>query len=437
MSAYEELQKNIQEGQAVLGVVGLGFVGLPLAVAKAQAGYTVIGFDVDQEKVNAINAGVCYIDDVPAQELAEQVAAGRLSATSDFSLVRRLDAVSICVPTPIDRHKQPDLTYVIQAVTSIAENGPERLLVILSSTTFPGTTEEIVRPILESHGLVIGKNGFLAYSPERIDPGNRQYQIKKIPRVVGGVTPQCTNLASLLYGRVLQDKLFEVERPAIAEMAKIVENTFRLVNIGLMNELAVLCHRMRLDIWKVIEAASTKPYGFLPFYPGPGIGGHCIPVDPYYLVWKAKEYRYTTHLIEKAGEINESMPSFVVLRIASILNDFGKSLNGSRVLVIGIAYKKNVADLRESPVLEILELLQQYGVVWSYHDPHIPRFQRFGRQVDSVALTPEIIAGQDLIVIATDHDAIDYQLVAEHAYAIYDTRNVMAGIKTKGMYCKL
>ncbi len=437
MPAYEQLLDKIDKHQAVLGVIGLGYVGLPLAVTKAQAGYRVIGFDVDTDKVASLRQGRSYISDVSSEELGEQRGNGRLEVTSDFSRLAEVDAVSICVPTPIDGHKQPVMDYLLAASESIRMHMKQQGLVILSSTTYPGTTEEVVKPILEQSGERIGERLFLAYSPERIDPGNRSYQIKGIPRVVGGMTPQCTELAAKLYERVLREKLFQVDGPAVAEMAKIVENTFRLVNIGLMNELAVLCHRMNLDIWKVIEAASTKPYGFLPFYPGPGIGGHCIPVDPYYLTWKAKEYHYTTALIEKAAAINESMPEYVVFRMTMILNELGKPMKGSKVLLVGAAYKKNVSDLRESPVLEIIQWLDQYGVEWQFHDPHVTQIRRGNEVKNSVPLQEKSLSHYDLVVITTDHDQLDYDLLADQASALFDTRNCMDHRISKGHYYKL
>lgn len=435
--AYKHLLEKIENHQAVLGVIGLGYVGLPLAVTKAQAGYRVIGFDVDADKVEALRQGRSYISDVSSEEVREQQRNNRLEMTTDFARLAEVDAVSICVPTPIDEHKQPVMAYLLAATRSIRDHMPQQALVILSSTTYPGTTEEVVKPILEQAGQRIGERLFLAYSPERIDPGNRHYQIKGIPRVVGGMTPQCTELAAKLYERVLKEKLFQVDGPAVAEMAKIVENTFRLVNIGLMNELAVLCHRMKLDIWKVIEAASTKPYGFLPFYPGPGIGGHCIPVDPYYLTWKAKEYHYTTELIEKAAAINESMPEYVVFRMTMILNELGKPMKGSKILLIGAAYKKNVSDLRESPVLGIIQWLDKYGVEWHFHDPHVAAIHSGNEVKQSVPLLEQTVPQYDLVVVTTDHDQVDYDLLASKASALFDTRNRMDHRTCKGHYYKL
>ncbi|WP_128893691.1 nucleotide sugar dehydrogenase [Longirhabdus pacifica] len=435
MRSYENILKKIEDYSATLGVIGLGYVGLPLAVAKAQAGYRVVGFDVDTERVNCLQAGSSYIRDISSDDIKDQVVHGRLSATNDFSIMKRLDAISICVPTPIDKYRQPDLTYLNAAIKEIVIHLPSTMLIIINSTTFPGTTEEVVKPIIEKKVGAIGEDVFLAYSPERIDPGNRQFQIKGIPRIVGGVTKQCTTLSARLYEKVLKEKLYRVDSTGIAEMSKIVENTFRLVNIGLINELAVLCHKMNLDIWKVIEAASTKPYGYMPFYPGPGIGGHCIPVDPHYLVWKAKEYNYNTQLVEIAAQVNESMPSFVVFRMTMMLNEMKKTMKDSNICIIGAAYKKNVSDLRESPVMKIFELLELYEVNWSYHDPHIASIDLFEK--NSVALEPNIMAQQDLVVIATDHDCIDYQCIADHANVIFDTRSKMSTMKCQGTYVKL
>lgn len=437
MDRYDQLMQKIEDKTAVLGVIGLGYVGLPLAVAKAQAGYEVIGFDVDVQKINEINKGHSYISDIDNEEVKEQIKEKRLKATNDFSKLSKVDAVSICVPTPIDQYKQPDLSFLVSAVEQLSAHLHQPKLIILSSTTYPGTTKEVVQPMLERAGATMNEDVFLAYSPERIDPGNRHFQIKGIPRIVGGISEQSTLLAARLYEHVLKESLFKVDSTEVAEMAKIVENTFRLVNIGLMNELAVLCHQMKLDIWKVIEAASTKPYGFLPFYPGPGIGGHCIPVDPHYLIWKAKEFHSSTQLIEKAAQINQTMPEYVVFRISMILNELKKPMKHSKILLVGAAYKKNVADLRESPVLEIMELLDHYEADWSYHDPHIPEITMRAAKKQSTELNQLAISSFDLVVITTDHDKVDYQQLADHASVIFDTRNKMRDYNCKGTYHKL
>ncbi|MDI3508699.1 MAG: UDP-N-acetyl-D-glucosamine dehydrogenase, partial [Clostridiales bacterium] len=353
------LKQKIENKTAQIGVIGLGYVGLPLAVEKAKAGYTVIGFDVQQKKVDMVNAGINYIGDVVDQELTDLVMSGRLSATADYGRIKELDAVTICVPTPLDKYQQPDVSYVVNSVTSVAQNLHPGMLVILESTTYPGTTEEVVKPILEDTGLKCGKDFFLAFSPERVDPGNKEYHTKNTPKVVGGVTPECTEVAASLYRHVLEGEVFTVSSPAVAEMEKILENTFRNINIALANEMSILCRRMGIDVWEVIDAAKTKPYGFMAFYPGPGLGGHCIPIDPFYLTWKARGYDYHTRLIETAGEINNYMPEFVVERISEILNKDRKPLNGSKVLLLGAAYKKDIDDLRESPVLKIIEHLEK------------------------------------------------------------------------------
>ncbi|HDK26750.1 MAG TPA: nucleotide sugar dehydrogenase, partial [Candidatus Atribacteria bacterium] len=366
-SFKKKLLAKIKNKTAVLGVVGLGYVGLPLAVEKAKAGYKTIGFDMQEKKVHWVNEGRNYIGDIVDSDLREVVNKGLLHATCDFSFVKNVDAICICVPTPLDIYQQPDLSYVKKSTENIGKYLHPGMLVVLESTTYPGTTEEIVKPILEKKsGLKCGKDFFLAFSPERVDPGNLQYKIKNTPKVVGGVTSDCTEVAALLYRHILQGKVHIVSSPKVAEMEKIYENIFRHINIALANEMAILCHKMGINFWEVIEAAKTKPYGFMPFYPGPGIGGHCIPLDPFYLTWKAREYNYHTRLIELAGEINKYMPEYVVERIVKILSKkFNKSLNGAKVLLLGVAYKKDIDDLRESPALEVIKKLEQEGAIVS------------------------------------------------------------------------
>jgi UDP-N-acetyl-D-glucosamine dehydrogenase len=434
----DELLRKIEEKRALIGVVGLGYVGLPLAVEKAKAGYPVIGFDIQQKRVDMVNQGVNYIGDVVDEDLKELVQQGRLRATSDYSHIREVDAVAICVPTPLDKYQQPNISYVKGSTREIAKYLHPGMLVVLESTTYPGTTEEVVRPILEETGLKVGRDFHLAYSPERVDPGNKEYNTKNTPKVVGGVTPACTRVAAMLYRQVLEGEVFEVSSPAVAEMEKILENTFRNINIALANEMAILCHKMGIDIWEVIEAAKTKPYGFMAFYPGPGLGGHCIPIDPFYLTWKAREYKYHTRLIELAGEINNYMPEFVIERLMKILNRHGKPLNGSRVLLLGVAYKRDIDDMRESPVLEIIRLLEEYGANVKVSDPHIPSFRVGDRDYHSEPLTPELIERADAVVITTDHSAFDYRMIADRARVIFDTRNAMRGIgDIRGDYEKL
>lgn len=432
------LFEKIQNRTAVIGVVGLGYVGLPLAVEKAKAGYHVIGFDVQQKRVDMVNKGINYIGDVVDDELKELIDTGKMVASTDYSRIRDVDAVAICVPTPLDEYQQPNTSYVEGSARSISQYIHPDMLIVLESTTYPGTTEEIVKPILESSGLKVGQEIFLAYSPERVDPGNKVFNTKNTPKVVGGVTAKCTELAAELYRSVLEGEVHEVSSPAIAEMEKILENTFRNINIGLANEMAILCHKMGIDVWEVIDAAKTKPYGFMAFYPGPGLGGHCIPIDPFYLTWKAREYDYHTRLIETAGEINNSMPDFVLSRIMQILNRHRKALHGAKVIVLGVAYKKDIDDMRESPVLPILQQLEANHADVTVVDPHVASFRLDDREIETVPLTKELLQNADLVLITTDHTAFDYQLIADHAPVIFDTRNALKGVASiKGDYEKL
>ncbi|HJV16330.1 MAG TPA: nucleotide sugar dehydrogenase [Bacillales bacterium] len=424
-SVARELFNKIDSKNATIGVVGLGYVGLPLAVEKAKAGFKVIGFDVQQSRVDLVNNGVNYIGDVVDEELTEITKSKQFIATTDYSLIKEVDAVAICVPTPLDLYQQPDTSYVENSGAEIAKYMHDGMLVVLESTTYPGTTEEVLKPILEKSGLKVGENFFLAYSPERVDPGNKHYNTKNTPKVVGGITPACTEIASLLYKSVLEGDVHQVSSPAVAEMEKILENTFRHINIALANEMAVLCDRMGINVWEVIDAAATKPYGFMPFYPGPGLGGHCIPIDPFYLTWKAREYNYHTKLIELAGEINNAMPEFVIERSMKILNTDKKAINGSKVVVLGVAYKKDIDDVRESPSLEIMELLTKAGADWVAVDPYVSKFKLDGDIVHPVPLTQELIENADLVIIATDHSDFDYEMIARSAKSIFDTRNAM------------
>ena len=424
----KQLMNKINNKTAVLGVVGLGYVGLPLAVEKAKAGYKTIGFDMQKKKVHWVNEGRNYIGDIIDSDLREVVDGDLLHATCDFSFVKNVDAICICVPTPLDIYQQPDLSYVKNSTENIGKYLHPGMLVVLESTTYPGTTEEIVKPILEKRsGLKCGKDFFLAFSPERIDPGNPWYKMRNTPKVVGGVTPDCTEVASYLYRSIIQGKVHTVSSPKVAEMEKIYENVFRYTNIALANEMSILCHKMRIDFWEVIEAAKTKPYGFMPFYPGPGIGGHCIPLDPFYLTWKAREYNYHTRLIELAGEINKYMPEYVVERTAKILSQrFRKSLNGAKILILGVAYKKDVNDLRESPALEIIKKLEEAKAIISYYDPYISEFISNGKEYKSLReLTAKEISGKDIIIITTAHSAVDYKMVVKNAKAVFDTRNAI------------
>ncbi|MBE6064762.1 nucleotide sugar dehydrogenase [Clostridium cochlearium] len=424
----DELIKKLENKTAKLGVVGLGYVGLPLAVEKAKAGYEVIGFDVQEQKVEMVNKGHNYIGDVVNSDLEDIVNNGKLKATTDFSFVGEVDVVAICVPTPLDLYKQPDLSYVENSTKSVAKYLKKGMLVVLESTTYPGTTEEVLKPILESTGLKCGEDFFLAFSPERVDPGNKQFKTKNTPKVVGGCTEECTEVAATLYKNVLEGEVFTVSSPAIAEMEKIFENTFRNINIALANEIAILCNKMNIDVWEVIDAAKTKPYGFMAFYPGPGLGGHCIPLDPFYLEWKAKEYDFHTSLIQTSGRINDYMPEFVLENVMKLLNGKKKSLNGSKVLLMGVAYKNDIDDMRESPALKVIEQLESHGAEIVYHDAYIPEFQHKGKTYHSVDWK-EVVSDSDIVVITTAHSDVDYQALADKADLIYDTRNATKDVK--------
>jgi len=424
----QELLNRINNKTAILGVIGLGYIGLPLAVEKAKSGYKTIGFDIQEKKVHWINKGQNYIKDIIDSDLKEVVDKGLLRATTDFSFVKDVDTICICVPTPLDIHQQPDLSYIRSSTENIAKYLRRGILIVLESTTYPGTTEEVIKPILEKvSGLKCGKDFFLAFSPERIDPGNPWYKVRNTPKVIGGVTPDCTEVAVSLYKMIIKGKIYPVSSPKVAEMEKIYENVFRYTNIALANEMSILCHKMDIDFWEVIEAAKTKPYGFMPFYPGPGIGGHCIPLDPFYLTWKAREYNYHTRLIELAGEINKYMPEYVVERTANILSrKFKKSLNGAKILLLGVAYKKDIIDLRESPALEVIKKLEEEGAIISYYDPYVPKFINRTKEYKSlIELNPKEIKDKDIIIVTTDHSKIDYDMVVKNAKAIFDTRNAI------------
>lgn len=424
----EKLILKLKNKTAKLGVVGLGYVGLPLAVEKAKAGYEVIGFDVQDKKVEMVNRGENYIGDVVTDDLKSLVESGKLKATTDFSFIGEVDTVCIAVPTPLDVYKQPDLSYVIKSTRDVSNFLRKGMLVVLESTTYPGTTEEVIKPILEESGLKCGEDFFLAFSPERVDPGNKLYNTKNTPKVVGGCTPECTEVAGMLYRSVLEGDIMEVSSPAVAEMEKILENTFRNINIALANEMAILCNRMGIDVWEVIDAAKTKPYGFMPFYPGPGIGGHCIPLDPFYLEWKAREYDYHTTLIETSGIINDSMPNFVIENVMKLLNSHKKALNGAKVLVLGVAYKKDIDDIRESPTLKVLDLLEKNGAEIIVNDPYIPSFKH--KNVEYVSVDWEkVIDDTDIVLITTDHSCYDYEIIVEKAKLLYDTRNATKNVR--------
>jgi len=426
------LKQKIIDKTATLGVIGLGYVGLPLAVEKAKAGFKTIGFDVQQSRVKMVNDGNNYIGDVVNEDLKAIVESNLLKATADFSEMAHADCVCICVPTPLDEHQQPDISYVEASAKSIVPYMHKDMLIVLESTTYPGTTEELLKPILETSGLICGEDFFLAFSPERVDPGNLIYKTKNTPKVVGGITPKCTDIAATLYETVLEAPIHRVSSPAISEMEKILENTYRNVNIGLVNELAILCNKMQINFWEVIDAAKSKPYGFQAFYPGPGLGGHCIPLDPYYLSWKAREYGFHTSMIEASMMINDRMPEYCVERAAKILNRFKKAINGARVLVLGVAYKQNIKDFRESPAIAVIDELEKMGAEVIYFDPFVPEYRENDKlRKGEPELTAELIKSADLVMITTSHTNVDYDFVVQHAKVIFDTKNATKDVANK------
>jgi UDP-N-acetyl-D-glucosamine dehydrogenase len=419
-----ELQDKIRQRTAHAGVLGLGYVGLPLALEMAHAGFQVTGIDLVKEKVDSINAGISYIPDVPGDVLSKAVSANRMRATQSLAAAEKLDTLNICVPTPLRKNKDPDLSYVIAAVEAIRNHIRPGQLIILESTTYPGTTREIVLPVLEDTGLKVGRDFFLAYSPERVDPGNQKYTTRNIPKVIGGATPRCTKMAALFYEQFVE-RVIPVSSTDCAEMVKLLENTFRSVNIALANEMALTCHSLGIDVWEVIEAAKSKPFGFLPFYPGPGLGGHCIPVDPYYLTWKAKMNGAEPRLIELAAMINNHMPEFAVRGIGDALNDRRKCLKGAKILGVGVAYKRDTNDVRESPAVSILEALKEKGASICYADPYVPSITIKGQTLKAVPLSAELLQSMDCVAILTDHAAFDYALIGQSAPLIFDTRNAL------------
>lgn len=424
------LKERIQNKTATLGVCGLGYVGLPLAVEKAKAGFKVVGFDVQKAKVDMVNSGHNYIGDVVNEDLASIVASGNLRATTDFASVASCDCVCIAVPTPLGKHQEPDVSYVKASTESIAPYLHKDMLVVLESNTYPGTTEELLKPILENaSGLKCGEDFYLAFSPERVDPGNLIYKTKNTPKVVGGCTPKCTDIAATMYEAVLEAPVHRVSSPAIAEMEKILENTYRNINIGLVNEFSRLCNKMGISVWEVIDAAKSKPYGFQAFYPGPGLGGHCIPIDPCYLAWKAREYGFHTTMIENSMIINDSQPNYCVDRAMRILNNHKKAVNGAKILVLGVAYKNDIDDYRESPAIRVVEKLLEVGANVTYYDPWIASFKKGDlKMTGEKALTSELVENVDLVMITVAHSNVDYELVQKHAKAIFDTKNVMRNI---------
>jgi len=431
----DDLLARLKRKDFTAAVIGLGYVGLPLAVEYAGAGIRVIGIDSDGAKIRAIRSGNSYVDDVPSESIRGAVENGLLRGTSDYSALAEADTVNICVPTPLRKTKDPDLSYVVNAAEQVAKYIHRDMLIVLESTTYPGTTDELLVPMFEERGFTVGKDIFLAFSPERVDPGNPQYSTKNIPKVVGGATPQCTKMAAALYTGVME-RVHPVSNATVAEMVKLLENTFRSVNIGLVNEIALMCNRMGIDVWEVIDAAKTKPFGFMPFYPGPGIGGHCIPLDPFYLSWKAKQFGFEARFIELAGVINGQMPHFVVGKIIDALNRFKKSVNGSKVLILGVAYKKDISDVRESPAIDILQLLSKKGAKLSYCDPHVPVLDEHGMRMKAEPFSAATLKKADCVVVVTDHSGFDYRLVARESKVIVDARNALKG-KNGGKIIKL
>lgn len=429
----QRLLKKIEDKEMIVGVVGLGYVGLPLAVEKAKAGFRTIGFDIQKAKVDMVNAGKNYIGDVVDDELEVLVKKEQLSATCDFSFVKDIDCIAICVPTPLDRHQQPDISYIKKSSEEIAKYLTKETIVVLESTTYPGTTEEVVQSILEKgSGLKCGTDFYLGFSPERVDPGNLIYKTKNTPKVVGGVGKDATEVIAAMYRTVLDGDVFEVSSPAVAEMEKILENTYRNVNIGLINELTMLCNEMGISMWEVIEAAKTKPYGFQAFYPGPGLGGHCIPLDPYYLSWKAREYGFHTSMIESSMMINDKMPEYCTERLMKILNHFKKSMNGSKILVLGVAYKQDIDDYRESPAIKVIEELKKNQAEVDFYDPWIKSYRYRGQAYSGIdRINEKIINSYDLVMITTAHTNVDYEMIQKSAKFIFDTKNVMRNIKNR------
>lgn len=433
MPIKDVLLKKIADKEIVVGVVGLGYVGLPLAVEKAKAGYKTIGFDVQPQKVQMVNEGHNYIGDVVNEDLEAIVKSGMLSATADFSFIKDVDFIAICVPTPLDSHQQPDISYVRDSSIEVAKHLKKGTMVVLESTTYPGTTEELLKPILENgSGLKCGEDFYLGFSPERVDPGNLVYKTKNTPKVVGAIGKDAVQVISAMYRAVLEGDVKEVSSPAVAEMEKILENTYRNVNIGLVNELAILCNKMGINIWEVVDAAKTKPYGFQAFYPGPGLGGHCIPLDPYYLSWKAREYGFHTSMIESSMMINDRMPEYCVERAGKILNRHKKPLNGSNVLVLGVAYKQDIEDYRESPAVAVIDEFEKMGASINFYDPFVAEYKHNGKIYKGLSsISPEVIAKYDLVTITTAHSNVDYDMVANAGVPVFDCKNVTKPVKNK------
>lgn len=424
MSIAQDLIAKAERRQILFGIVGLGYVGLPLAVELARAGYRVLGFDVNPNVVEGLNEGRSHVKDVTGAQLQQAMECGRFSSTTDMTRLSEPDAISICVPTPLSKFKDPDISFIVAATEAVKKRLRRGQAIVLESTTYPGTTREIMLPALESTGLKVGQDFFLAFSPERVDPGNQNYGTRNTPKVVGGITADCQAVAVALYQPAI-DTLVPVSTTEAAELVKLLENTFRSVNIGLVNEMAIVCDKLGVNVWEVIEAAATKPFGFMKFLPGPGLGGHCIPIDPQYLAWKMRGLNYKTRFIDLAGELNTEMPMFWVRKLSEALNGQGKAVQGASVLVLGVAYKRNIEDIRESPALDIIRLLEGQGARVSYFDPHVPRFLEDGQEFRSVELTPEVVAAADCVIVVTDHSAVDYRMIKRHARLVVDTRNAL------------
>jgi len=428
MSLADDLIRKAERREAHFGVVGLGYVGLPLAYELVTAGFRVLGYDINTKVVDGLNQGHSHIKDTTDAQLQSMLKGNRFEATADPSRLAEPDAISICVPTPLSKFKDPDVSFIVAATEAVKKTLRPGQAIILESTTYPGTTREVMQPALESTGLKVGTDFFLAFSPERVDPGNPVWNTRNTPKVVGGITPDCTRVVAALYQPAIE-KIVPVSSIETAELIKLLENTFRSVNIGLVNEMAIVCDKLGVNVWEVIEAAATKPFGFMKFLPGPGVGGHCIPIDPHYLAWKMRGLNYKTRFIDLAGELNSEMPLFWVRQLGEVMNDAGRAVKGSKVLVVGVAYKRDINDLRESPALDIMRLLHAHGAVVSYHDPYVPQFSEDGHDYASVPLTPETLDGADAVMIVTDHTNIDYTLIRDHAKLVVDTRNALARVK--------
>ena len=424
MSVAQDLISKAERRQILFGIVGLGYVGLPLAVELARAGYRVLGFDVNPDVVDGLNEGHSHVKDVTEAQLQKAMECGRFSATTDMTRLAETDAISICVPTPLSKFKDPDVSYIVAATEAVKKHLRRGQAIVLESTTYPGTTREILLPALESTGLTVGQDFFLAFSPERVDPGNPKYGTRNTPKVVGGITADCQRVAVALYQPAI-DTLVPVSTTEAAELVKLLENTFRSVNIGLVNEMAIVCDKLGVNVWEVIDAAATKPFGFMKFLPGPGLGGHCIPIDPHYLAWKMRGLNYKTRFIDLAGELNTEMPLFWVRKLSEALNSQGKAVQGASVLVLGVAYKRDIEDIRESPALDIIRLLEGQGAKVTYFDPHVPRFREDGHEFRSVELTPERVAAVDCVMVVTDHSSVDYRMIKRNAKLVVDTRNAI------------